>query len=725
MSTGKEVEETGGTLELKWLKENVLAKRQNYCARTVINGDPWIGIEEIGVPLEIARRLTVDEKVIKWNIHKWQKAVDDYMVSDNTSMPGAFVLRNKAHPRDLELLRTKMRGLKIKLAVGDTITRGLKDGDTVIANRPPSVHRHSLITLKVKVHGLSTMAINPLICAPFEADFDGDAFHIFVPQSLESKAELQELMSVPAQLISSQGGQPLIGLTQDSLTAAYLLTSGHVFLDRENMEQLAMWCPSGIPFPAIVKAPAKAGPLWTGKQLYSMTLPDGLAFGSLSWTGIPLGMKMRPRQTYTAEGDVLIKGGELLICQGGAKWLEKSRNGVVRAIADHAGPQATVQHLDCLQAMLNQWLLIRGFSVGLHDFYAAEDISARKRMLRGVQKSLEKVNDASLKQALRFDRQVQHRILSPARRPEVGSSGGVDEMEEHQGCFGLLLGGGKSTQRVAALQGAAIERFHALTPVVENLVSGYMDQKNALLTMVRSGAKGSMAKLTQQVGCNGLQYYKNEKLLPVRRTSKLSYLQTDVEKDKSHVFRQAKADEEGYWESRGIIRSSFLDGLNVRELFLDSISSRCNVLRSGVEEPNLILKNLMLFTRDMKIEYDGTVRRGQSIIQFQYGTGDGCVLDTDPNPPAPSIGSSNSSLVSEAPVAQWPNSKLAGEAVGALAATSITEPAYNVKMQSIHQAQVLGVGPVQLLKVCRIDLFEAFPYSLFIHFELSSVYLLK
>ncbi|CAM6122097.1 unnamed protein product [Calypogeia fissa] len=691
VSTGQEVEETGGSLELKWLKANVLAKRSNYSARTIINGDPWIGIEEIGIPQEMARRLTVEEKINSLNIQKWQKFVNDYMVSDNISMPGAFTLKKvkENHERDLELLRTTSKVQHIQLGLGDTVTRCLKDGDRVFANRPPSLHKHSLVTLKVKVHSLSTIAINPLICPPFDADFDGDAFHVFVPQSLESIAETQELMTVNAQLISSQGGQPIIGLTQDSLVSGHNLTKGHEFIDREHMQQFSMWCSSQqMPIPAILKSPTKSGPLWTGKQLFSMTLPKGLNYGTPDWTGTPLGLTIPlfvpPR---SAEGDVRIKDGELLVCQGGSKWLDRSPNGVIKAICNHVGPVATVKHLECLQAVLHQWIMITGFSVGLRDYYGAESADDRKSMLKGVQKSLEKANEASSWQGLRLDRQYQHRIVYPV---QGGASSFPEVVEDHEGCFGLLLGDKKCTPRVAALQIAAIEKFQALAPDIENLVTGFMDKNNSLLAMVRSGSKGSMTKLTQQVGCLGLQLYKGEKLLPVRRNNKLSYIQTSLENGQSGVFSQTKTEAglDGYWESRGIIQGSYLDGLNAREFFMDSISSRCNVLRQGIEEPNMILKNLMLFLRDMKVTYDGTVRIGsdQSIIQFQYGNKHS--LDKDPK----------ESLSCEDPEEKWADSDLAGEPVGVLAATSIAEPAYNVKMQSIHQNQVLGTGPVQLLK---------------------------
>lgn len=81
-------------------------------------------------------------------------------------------------------------------------------------NRPPSVHKHSLMALKVHVHYGLVITVNPLVCPPFNADFDGDIFHLFVPQSVQAIAELEQLMAVPQQIVSDHGGQPLLGLTQ-------------------------------------------------------------------------------------------------------------------------------------------------------------------------------------------------------------------------------------------------------------------------------------------------------------------------------------------------------------------------------------------------------------------------------------------------------------------------------------------------------------------------------
>lgn len=192
-----------------WISQNYLGKGGNYTARAVVAGDPSLAIETIGVPLEIAQKLTVPERATKWNRSKLQEYVDrTQMLQQGSGKPGATrIVRNE---EAFQVWANSTHTVQI----GDVIHRNIQDGDFVYVNRPPSVHKHSLMALKVQVHYGLVLTINPLVCPPFNADFDGDIFHVFIPQSLQAIAELEHLMAVPQQIISDHGGQPLLGLTQ-------------------------------------------------------------------------------------------------------------------------------------------------------------------------------------------------------------------------------------------------------------------------------------------------------------------------------------------------------------------------------------------------------------------------------------------------------------------------------------------------------------------------------
>ncbi|KAL2634988.1 hypothetical protein R1flu_006467 [Riccia fluitans] len=649
---GAEKQETGGSLELKWLKAHVLSKRSNYSARTIVNGDPNLSVDEIGIPKEIAFRLTLQERVNSLNLSKWRKIISGVQSGKIVSPPGPLLLKTREGEFDLG-----KKFARVTVKIGDTVTRCLQNGDYVFANRPPSLHKHSLIALKVKIHQQLTFAINPLICAPFDGDFDGDAFHIFVPQSVECMAEQRELMSVSAQMVCPQGGQSMISLTQDTLLGGYMLTRSHLFLNRSEMSQLSMFCTAGLPPPAIVKCPTLSGPLWTGAQVYSMLLPHELDYRS-------------------ADGDILVQRGELLLMSGGnASWLQASVNGLVKAICQSAGSDAAVRYLNSAQGLLHQWLMNRGFSVGLKDYYVAENRESRSTLVQGVHKCLRLSEEAALRQVLKLDRRVQERILAP--KPNFHEK---PEDIRHEGCFGLLLGDSRKDLKIKDLQRSAVEKYQSIVPIVDNLIYGYMDSENSLHAMVKSGSKGSMSKLIQQTGCLGLQLYKGESLLSVNGPSnKLFYCNQSLKFRKEDVFdnKDEIIEQPGYWESKGIVRSSFIDGLNPTEFYLHAMSSRGSMLREGIEEPNKIMRNLFLFMRDLYVAYDGSVRNrtGNFIIQFQYGGLDEKKVDSPCRA-----------------------ADMAGEPVGALAATAIAEPCYSVKLDSYHSSSLLKAGPIQLLQ---------------------------
>ncbi|KAF0905807.1 hypothetical protein E2562_008857 [Oryza meyeriana var. granulata] len=170
--------DTHGT---KWLKDIILSKRSDNAFRSIMVGDPKVNLNEIGIPVDFALNLVVSEQVSSYNF----KTIN---------------LKCNLHLLTKEVLLVRRNGKLIfiqkanQLEIGDIAYRLLQDGDLVLVNGPPSVHQHSLIALSAKLLPIhSAVSINPLCCDPFKGDFDGDCLHGYVPQSLQSRAELEEL----------------------------------------------------------------------------------------------------------------------------------------------------------------------------------------------------------------------------------------------------------------------------------------------------------------------------------------------------------------------------------------------------------------------------------------------------------------------------------------------------------------------------------------------------
>jgi DNA-directed RNA polymerase III subunit RPC1 len=111
-----------------------------------------------------------------------------------------------------------------ELKIGDIVERHLSNGDTVLFNRQPSLHRVSIMSHKARIMPNKTLRFNECVCAPYNADFDGDEMNIHVPQTLEAKAEARTLMDTKKNLCVPKAGEPLIAATQDFLTTSYLIT---------------------------------------------------------------------------------------------------------------------------------------------------------------------------------------------------------------------------------------------------------------------------------------------------------------------------------------------------------------------------------------------------------------------------------------------------------------------------------------------------------------------
>src|SRR5712691_3484405 len=251
-------------------------KRVDFSSRTVISPDPNLGISQVGVPVDVAKKLTIAETISQWNTDELKKLV----INGPNVYPGAnYIIR----PDGVKIRLDYVNDRKIiaeSLAVGYMVERHLADGDIVIFNRQPSLHRMSIMAHYVRVLPYRTFRLHPAVCPPYNADFDGDEMNLHVPQGEEARTEARLLMQVQDQILSPRYGGPIIGAIRDSLTAAFLLTQKSTLLDRPTVSKLlaAADFEGPMPEPAVTKPEEK----WTGKQIFSIVLPKGFNFVSKS-----------------------------------------------------------------------------------------------------------------------------------------------------------------------------------------------------------------------------------------------------------------------------------------------------------------------------------------------------------------------------------------------------------------------------------------------------------
>ncbi len=211
------------------IRHNLTGKRVNFSSRSVISPDPYIEINEVGVPYEIAKVITVAEQVNSLNIEKLKKLIiaEDYPAANYIIRPDGK--RKKITP---ELKREILE----EVQPGYIVERHLQDGDIVIFNRHPSLHRPSLMAHYVRVLPYKTFRLHPVATYPYNADFDGDEMNIHSPQTEEARSEATVLLNVNQNLISPKNNSNMLGCIADAITGNYLLSISK--LPREEAQQL-------------------------------------------------------------------------------------------------------------------------------------------------------------------------------------------------------------------------------------------------------------------------------------------------------------------------------------------------------------------------------------------------------------------------------------------------------------------------------------------------------
>jgi DNA-directed RNA polymerase subunit A' len=169
-------------------RSNLSGKRVDFSARTVISPDPNLSMNEVGVPEQIARILTIPERVTEWNIDEMKELV----VRGPDRHPGAnYLIRGDGRRVDLRFVKDRtIIADTIEKDAGFIVERHLSNGDIVLFNRQPSLHRMSIMAHEVRVMPYRTFRLSLYVCPPYNADFDGDEMNLHVPQSEESRLRL-------------------------------------------------------------------------------------------------------------------------------------------------------------------------------------------------------------------------------------------------------------------------------------------------------------------------------------------------------------------------------------------------------------------------------------------------------------------------------------------------------------------------------------------------------
>ena len=451
-------------------------KRVNFSARTVISPDPTLSLNEVGVPERVAREMTQTMNVSERNLDQARQ----YVQNGPEGHPGANYVK-RPDGRRLKVTEKNCEELAEKVGPGWEVNRHLIDGDIIIFNRQPSLHRMSIMAHEVVVMPYKTFRLNTTVCPPYNADFDGDEMNMHALQTEESRAEARVLMRVQEQMLSPRFGENIIGAIQDHISGTFLLTNGNPeFTETQALDLLRATSIDTLPEPA---GDTEAGePYWTGRQLFSELLPADLNLEFTSSAGDRVEIVDGQLVSGTIDEDAVgAFGGEVVDTL--AKLHSKTRARVfINEVASLA--MRAIMHF--------------GFSIGI------DDESIPDEAVDLVDEAIDSAYD-----------QVQE-LIEIYEADELESLPGrtVDETLEM-----------KIMQQLGKARDSAGE-----------IAEDHFQDDNPAVVMARSGARGSMLNLTQMAGCVGQQAVRGERINRGYEDRTLSHYQRNDLSAEAHGF---------------------------------------------------------------------------------------------------------------------------------------------------------------------------------------------
>ncbi|KZO99631.1 beta and beta-prime subunits of DNA dependent RNA-polymerase [Calocera viscosa TUFC12733] len=531
------------------LRGNLMGKRVDFSARTVITGDPNIALDEVGVPRSIAMTLTYPERVTKYNIER----LTELIRNGPLDYPGArYIIRDTGERIDLRYKRGD-----VSLQIGWVVERHLRDGDYVLFNRQPSLHKMSMMSHRVRVMPYSTFRLNLSVTPPYNADFDGDEMNLHVPQSEETRAELKEIAWVPRQIVSPQANKPVMGIVQDTLAGIYKMTQRDIFLDWPIVQNILLWVPGwdgSIPHPCVIKPK----PLWSGKQILALVIPQGinLANGNLS-NGNPIN-----------DDALLIENGEVMMGIFNKGAVGSSAGGLIHVVFRERGPEVTRDMIGGIQTVVNYWLFHNGFSIGIGD--TVPDKPTEKFIMANIEQAKEEVR----------------KVIEEATKGLLKPRPGMTIRESFEASVNGILNKVRDTSGKSAQES--------------------LKRDNNVKTMTTAGSKGSFINISQMSAMVGQQNVEGQRIPFGFKHRTLPHFTKDDFSPESRGFV-----ENSYL--RGLTpQEFFFHAMAGREGLIDTAVKTA--------ETGYIQRRLVKAMEDVMVAYDGTVRNSLGdVLQWTYG----------------------------------------------------------------------------------------------------------
>jgi DNA-directed RNA polymerase II subunit RPB1 len=416
------------------MRSNLMAKRVDFSARSVITADPNISIRELGIPMKIAKNITKPVVVNDRNKAFLKKLV----MNGPDTYPGAKIWE-KRNGESITLRYIDRES--INLENGDTIHRHMLDGDPILFNRQPSLHRMSMMSHLAKIMKKGdTFRLNVAATKPYNADFDGDEMNLHMPQDVVCDAELRNLAAVSQQIISPSSNSPIIGIYQDSMVGSYLFTGPNVKFLRSDAMNLLM------AFDRVNVNLLKKEEI-TSNEIMTQILP-------------PISLKLR------GGSEIKVLNGSYLGGQLDKSALNGSK-GFINRICNDFGNMAASNFIDNMQNIITSFLKTHGFSVGINDLISnAETRGQINDIIKGKNDNV-------------------NVLIEETQLGIFQNTTGKSNLEEFETRVNNILN--KSTAETS------------------KIAMDSLSKDNRFVIMLKAGSKGSELNISQMIACVGQQ----------------------------------------------------------------------------------------------------------------------------------------------------------------------------------------------------------------------------
>ncbi|VVD05829.1 unnamed protein product [Leptidea sinapis] len=594
------------------IRMHMMGKRVNFAARSVITPDPNVDIDEIGIPDAFATKLTYPVPVTEFNVDELRKMV----INGPNIHPGAEKLeikngrtiiipadsiekRKSLAKRLLTPEEYKKPGLKI-------VHRHLINGDILILNRQPSLHKPSMMAHRARIlKGEKTLRLHYANCKSYNADFDGDEMNAHFPQNEIARSEAYNIMSVRKQYLVPKDGTPLSGLIQDHVISGVRMSMRGTFFNKSDYQQLVFQGLSSHKGEITLLPPTILKPvmLWSGKQVLSTiiinNIPKGKAYlslvgkakiGAKAWQKLPYrtwkaGGTPFSNPNDMSEAEVYIRKGELLCGVLDKTHYGATPYGLVHCMCELYGGDSSTALLSSFSKLFTFYLQWLGFSLGVKDILVFEDADKNRDEIIELVRQIGKV--AALK-ATDLPVDVEDSVLKDTIANRMTKDPKFRANLDRQ--YKNVLDSYTNNINTVCLSQGLLEKFPS----------------NNLQLMVQSGAKGSTVN-TMQISCllGQIELEGKRPPLMISGRSLPSFPPYDVSP-----------------RAGGFIDGRFMTGIQPQEFFFHCMAGREGLIDTAVKtsRSGYLQRCLIKHLEGLNVAYDHTVRDADgSVIQYAYG----------------------------------------------------------------------------------------------------------